>query len=205
MLNEYLKAAISDNMTTKSLKRGQILYHEGDQPENVYFIQEGLIGLFHVSESGKETFLRVFGKDQILGHRSYFAQEPYHGSSMALAPTKVVVISKSDCDQVCKANPEMLKNVTSQLAKDLGNAEMRLAGLQDKTAQQRISQALIFLKTKYPKQTWTRKEIAKYAGSTFETVTRVMTSLEADGLIRKVGRDFEIVQYDELLFQSQFN
>ncbi len=185
--------------TNKRLKRGEILYHEGDNPENIYFIKNGLVGLFYISESGKETFFRVFGSGDILGHRSFFAEEPYHASSVALSDTKLISITKKECTKICSEKPNLMMSLLKQTARDLGKAELRMAGLLDKTAQQRVSESLVFLKLKYPNQVWTRKEIAEYSGTTFETVTRVMTNLESSGLIQKSGRDFIILDPEKLL------
>lgn len=180
-------------------KRNQIIYHEGDEPKNLYFIVSGLVGLFHISESGKETFFRVFGKDDILGHRSYFAEEPYHASSIALTPVVLAVISKEECKRICEVNPDLIIEVIRNISQDLGQAELRLAGLFDKTAHKRISESLVYLKLKHPNYVWTRKEIAEYAGTTFETVARVMTQLEKQNLIKKEGRDFSIINHEQLL------
>lgn len=194
LLKPYIEVSRS-----RELKRGEILYHEGDTPKSIYFVESGLIGLFHVAESGKETFLRVFGKDFVLGHRSYFAEEKYHASAIALTKTKIVTIDEDHCQRICQDNPQLLKSMTKILARDLGVAELRLAGLQDKSANIRITEALIYLKLKYPDQTWTRKEIAEYSCSTYETVTRVMTKLEEMALIKKSGRDYDILDQDRML------
>ena len=85
------------------------------------------------------------------------------------------------------------------IAKDLGSAEIRLAGQQDKSTNQRIAESLIFLKLKYPDVVWTRKEIGEYSCSSHESVARFMTKYENLGLIRKVGRDFEIINKEKLL------
>lgn len=188
-----------ENKIEQSFKRNQIIYHEGDTPKHLYFIVSGLVGLFHVSEDGKETFFRVFGKDDIFGHRSYFAEESYHASSIALTPVKLAVISTEECSRICQNNPELIRKITKIMARDLGKAELRMAGLLDKTAHRRISESLVYLKLKHPDYTWTRKEIGEYSGSTLETVTRVMTILEKKGLIEKNGRDFNILDIDELL------
>lgn len=200
MIYDLLKPLIT-NKSEVFLKRSQILYNEGDLPEKVYFIEQGLVGLFHISESGKETFLRVFGKQSILGHRSFFAGEPYHATAIALAPTKLISISVQECNRICESSPGLLKQVTAQLAKELGQSELRIAGLQDKTAPRRIVEALVYLKLKFPDHVWTRKEIAEYSGSTFETVARVMSSLEKQSLIKKDGRDF-IIPDPEMLLDS---
>ena len=183
----------------QTFKRNHIIYHEGDFPRNLYFIVSGLVGLFHISEEGKETFFRVFGKDDIFGHRSFFAEEPYHASSVALSPVTLAVIAAEECNRICGDHPQLIKNIASIMAKDLGQAELRMAGLLDKTAHKRISESLVYLKLKHPDYTWTRKEIGEYSGSTFETVARVMTILEKRNLIEKQGRDFKIIDPDKLL------
>lgn len=198
MFYNLLKPYI-ETSTKRTCKRGEIIYHEGDIPESLYLVESGLVGLFHISESGKETFLRVFGKDSIFGHRSYFAEAPYHATSIALAKTELSIISKDQCIDICVNKPDLLKTMTKMLAKDLGEAELRLSGLQDKSAAARISETLVYLKLKHPEYVWTRKEIAEYSGSTFETVARVMTRLSDEGLITKEGRDFTICDAQKLL------
>ncbi len=182
-----------------NLKRGEILYHEGDFPQGIYLVDKGLIGLFHISESGKETFLRIFGQFSFLGQRSFFAQMPYHGTSVALAETQVTYVSMKSCDSIFLAHNNILCEFVKVLARDLGEAELRLSGLLDKTANVRICETLLYLKFKYPEHTWTRREIAEYSGSTLETVTRVMTLLAENNLIEKRGRDFEVLNYEEIL------
>ncbi|MCR9204427.1 MAG: Crp/Fnr family transcriptional regulator [Halobacteriovoraceae bacterium] len=193
---------IEPHIKTKSeqtFKRNEIIYHEADSPKYLYFIVSGIVGLFHISQEGKETFFRVFGKGDMLGHRSYFAEEPYHASAVALTSVKVAVISTEECNRICEENPRLIKKVTSMMARDLGQAELRMAGLVDKTANKRIAESLVYLKLKHPEYVWTRKEIGEYSGSTFETVTRVMSLLEKNSLIEKQGRDFKILDPEKLL------
>lgn len=195
---QYLKPFIKKS-SKKSFKRGQTIYMEGEDPEHLYFVESGLVGLYHVSESGKETFLRIFEKDNIFGHRSYFAATPYHANAIALNDCEVRIISNEQCSEICETQPLLLKELTKIISIELGEAEQRLAGLLDKTANARISETLVFLKLKYPKKVWTRKEIADFSGSTLETVTRVMTKLSNNQLLEKEGRDFKILNIEELL------
>lgn len=191
-----------DKSHKRELKRGEIIYHQGDTPESLYFIDEGIVGLFHTTENGKESFLRVFNKDYIFGHRSYFAETPYHGSAIALTKTELTIISKEQCDDICANNPMLLKGMTKMMAKSLGEAELRMSGLQDKTANARIVESLVYLKLKHPNHIWTRKEVAEFSGSTLETVTRVISQLAEVGLIEKIGRDFNIFDHQKLLKYS---
>lgn len=200
MFYQQLKPFIKD-LETRSikLKRGQIIYHQGDEPKEIYLVDSGIIGLFHISETGKETFLRVFKKDSIFGHRSFFAESAYHATSVALTECEITIIPKEACDEICAKNPVLLKELTKQISRSLADAELRLSGLLDKSANKRIAESLIYFKLKYPEKVWTRKEIADFSGSTYETVTRVMTELNAQNLITKEGRDFSIIDTDSLL------
>lgn len=198
MFYQLLKGNIKQ-FSEQTLKRGEFVYHEGEKPEYIYLIESGLVGLFHLSETGKETFFRVFTTNDIFGHRSVLAEEKYHASSMALTQSNIIKIPLLEWDRLCREYPQVKNIVTKQMAKDLGNAELRMAGLLDKTAKKRITESLVYMKLKYPTQVWTRKEIAEYSGSTLETVARVMSSLEKDGYLKKVGRDFEISNPDGLL------
>lgn len=199
---EMLKPYI-DQCGRKELKRGEYVYNMGDDPRELYLIESGLVGLFHIAESGKETFLRVFTKDSIFGHRSYFAETPYHATAMALEKTKLCVISTEQCHDICESNPKLLKEMLKMVSSELGQAELRMSGLHDKSANKRIIESLIYLKYKNPDHIWTRKEIAEFSASTFETVARVMTKLSQEGLIEKVGRDYNILNSDKLIQYSE--
>lgn len=188
---------------TKSFKRGEIIYNEGDFPESLFAIESGIIGLFHISESGQETLLRVFTKGHIFGHRSLIAGENYHASSVSLTPSKVYAIPYSKLKEICAKNTEVIFSISKILAKELRAQELRMSGLQDKSTNRRIIEAMVFLKLKHPNYTWTRKEIAEFAQAAVESVVRVITSLEKEGLLEKVGRDFLIKDFEALLDYSK--
>ena len=202
MIYELLKPDL-ERFSKREFKRNQIIYNEGDEPQSLFIIESGIIGLFHVSESGHETLLRVFSKSYIFGHRSLIAKEPYHGSSICLTPSSIYEVPYTQLKELCSKNPEIIFEIAKILAKELRNSEIRLSGLQDKSANRRIVEALVFLKLKHPDYTWTRKEIADFAGSTLESVVRVITALEKQGLLEKQGRDFIIHDFERTLEFSQ--
>ena len=174
--------------------------HSVDHSTGTYlFDTNGNIRLYASYGSGKEVFLRVFSKGSLFGHRSYFAKTPYHANTVALNDTEVMIIPQAECQRICEHRPDLLLQVVQGLAKDLGNAELRLAGLQDKSVAIRVCEALVFLKLKYPEQVWRRKEIADFSVTTFESVARVMTQLAEKNIIIKDGRNFQINDLEKLL------
>ena len=119
---------------------------------------------------------------------------------MALEKTQLNVITSEQCRNICESNPKLLKEMLKMVSRELGHAELRMSGLNDKSANKRIIESLMFLKFKNPNHIWTRKEIAEFSASTFETVTRVMTKLSKEGLIEKVGRDYNILDSEKISY-----
>ena len=189
----------SNRLISRQFSKNQTIYHEGEVPQSIYIIEKGVVGLFLTSDTGKETFLRIFSDGSILGHRSYFANEQYHASAVCLTECQLKCITKTDFEHIISKNNNLLLKVTELISKDLGAAEQRLAGLQDKTAPNRICESLLYLKIKGHEQIWTRKQIAEYSGTTTETVARVMTKLESEKIIKKDKRDFMILNQEKLL------
>lgn len=183
-------------------KRGDVIYHEGNDSEQVWLIDSGLVGLFHISESGRETFLRVFGEGYLSGHRSAVLGESHHASAMALTESRVGVLNREEFRRCLEASPAALFELTQILARDLRQAEERISGMMDKSAARRVIETLLYLQLRYPQQPWTRKEIAEFSETTLETTTRVMTQLENASLIRKDGRRFSITDPVRLLQHS---
>lgn len=202
-MHDLLTSEILSKKASKLYKRGQIIYHEGDEANKVHLIDEGMVGLFHIAENGKETFFRVFSENDLMGHRSLLAQEKYHASAVALSKVTLKTLSIEEFDKFLKENDRFNRYLLKLLAVDLGRAELRMSGLLDKTANKRIADSLVYLKLKYPDYVWTRREIAEYSGTTYESVTRLMTSLETKGHITKKGRDFHILEPAALLKMSE--
>ncbi|RZF20490.1 MULTISPECIES: Crp/Fnr family transcriptional regulator [unclassified Halobacteriovorax] len=197
MLEEILKQL--PNKLIKDYSKGDPVYSEGEAADLLYIVQEGIFGLYFNTPSGKESFLRVFTKGDIFGHRSYFSNSPYHANAVCLKKGKVLIISREQCDNICLTSPALLKQMTKLMAEELGAAETRLAGMADKSVKRRIVEALTYLKLKNPDHTWTRKEIADFAMSTFESVARVLTELEEQQLIHRDGRRIEIPDEAKLI------
>ena len=180
-------------------KRGEIVYDQGDQPQGLYFLMSGLVSLLSVSATGSEHILRVFQSCEVFGHRSLFAEEPYHAQSKCLEACEILFLPKSEFKEFLTSSPTFHHRVTQKLARDLRRAEESRVALSDSDVMMRVAQALVYLKEIDSSYTWTRKEIAEYCDSTAPTVVRTLSRLEEKGLIALNGRDIEIKDRNGLI------
>lgn len=198
-LTDYLK----DFGRERIFSKGDVLYNKGDRPSGIYYIQEGIIGLINLSSNGSESLLRVFGEMFFIGYRSFIVNEEYHATAIALTDIKLKYFPFENIAFVLDKSPDLLLHLSQMLARDLRNAEERFNDLTGKRVINRIIESLVFLKKRQPEYQWTRREIGEFCGAKTETVTRVLTKLEGEGLISKEGRNINIMDVNKLLDYSE--
>lgn len=186
----------------QTLKRGDVIYRAGEEPQNIYFVESGLIGLALWGESGKDHLVRLFKAGQIFGHRSLFAQEKYHATATVIDESQVRYLNKAQMRERMKGNCDLAEKLLETLAKELRQAEAKQLVLSEKDATTRIAEAVVYLKELHPKYEWTRQEIADFCGSTTPTVIRTLAKFVDDGLIEQRGREIVILNRDLLLSQG---
>ena len=181
------------------LKRGEHIYTQGHEPEAIYFVKRGLVGLVLTSSTGKEHLLRFFREGQVFGHRSLFSKQKHHASTVALDTTQVLRVPKEIFLKTLDENPTLYKQLVQVLSKELGRCEIQRVMILENQILARTAQSLVYLKDLHPDHSWTRQEIANFCASTVSTVIKAMAKLESLGLIRQEGRSIEILDRVGLL------
>ena len=77
---------------SKTLERNSIIYSQGERTQVFYFLQSGLVGLYHGLENGKETLIRLYHAKQYFGFRTLFSDTTYHCSARVLQEAVVTRI-----------------------------------------------------------------------------------------------------------------
>jgi CRP-like cAMP-binding protein len=180
-------------------KKGDTLYQRGDVSKGLYYIESGLVALTNISDNGQEIMLRVLGNKYWVGNRSFIAEEKYHATAVILKDTHLLFLPLKNIQELLEKYPTLLCHLAQKMSWELRISEERFYDMACREAQGRIIEAFIYLKTRHPDYLWTRREIAEFTGSTIETVTRIFSSLEKEGFLKKEGRDIQIIDEDSLL------
>ena len=67
-LDDDAAGALEASMTPLSLKRGEVLFNEGDDGNQLYVVTDGKIKLGRTSPDGRENLLAILGPGQMFGH-----------------------------------------------------------------------------------------------------------------------------------------
>src|SRR6478752_7073728 len=83
-------------MSETRLRRGEVLFHEGDEGDKLYIVTEGKVKLGRTSSDGRENLLAIQGPGQMFGELSLF--DPGPRSATVTAVTDAVFSSLSHED-----------------------------------------------------------------------------------------------------------
>lgn len=87
-----------DDLTRRELKKGEILYHEGDVGDCAYLIDSGSISIEVNGEVGKEIRAVHYAGD-LLGEMSLIGQRVRSATATAREPSTVFIVRRQDIDK----------------------------------------------------------------------------------------------------------
>lgn len=199
-ISPEMQGLLQKEALRKEFKRGESIYKMGDSPAGIYFVDKGLVGLTITGKtSGKEHLLRFFKAGQFFGHRALFSNEGYHGATVALEATSLVLVPKSAIHLVLEKEPRLYRDILLFISQELRRCEEQHVMILENQILSRVGQALIYLKDLHPDHNWTRQEIANFCASTVSTVIKALAEIEDRGLIKQEGRSIEILDREALI------
>ncbi|ROV57091.1 Crp/Fnr family transcriptional regulator [Vibrio ponticus] len=193
MDSQFTLASLNALQSFQVQKRDSI-YRNGTPASGFYYVKSGQIGLYQVSEIGKESLLRIYGTGSFFGYRSLFTQQKYPATSRAMLESEIVKIRIDSMHELERSAPELALTLMQEVCKELGEAEKRLLQYSAFSSKKRILDALIDLFTHYPSYPWTYREIGEFSGTDTSTVIRYCNQLKQVNLLLSSSRKPRPVQ-----------
>ncbi len=203
--NKEWLPAIDANRKMFHLKKGELLFKEGDEVRGMFFIHSGLIKVHKRWDEEKEMILRFANKGAIVGYRGLGSDTVYPVSGTALASTEVCFIDMDFFTATLKVNPDYMYKLLMFFAAELKESEKRMRNLAHMSTKGRIAYALITLQEKFGKDengylniVLSRQDLASYTGTTYETLFKMMNEFSAENILRFSEKKIEIMNTKKL-------
>jgi len=191
---------VSNAKISKSLKKGDILFKEGECLNGVFCIRSGATKLSKLSTSGNNQIIKIAGKGKIIGKRVIIAHEKMHMQATALSDMQVCFIPKNKIIEPFKKNNKFNLEVFKSFTSELKEADNVIMNRSQKSAQQRLAHILLDLKNTYGlddsgflKLKITREDLASLIGTVKESCVRNMTVLKKKNYIKLDGQSIAIL------------
>jgi CRP/FNR family transcriptional regulator len=186
---------------TRKLRRGELLFAAGDENVACATLLRGALKVAAIDEEGTERILALVHPAGFIGE--LFA--PFaHYDVVALTDSELCMFPKSEMGRAVEHNPKLAQALLRRSQEDLLQSRELLALSGRRSASGKVAGLLLGLAeaasdsschaAKSFELPLTRGEIAGMLGLTIETVSRAITRLERDGVIRRKGaRGIELV------------
>lgn len=187
------------------IKKGDIIFNEGDLMNGVYCIKEGTCKLVKMNSNGKDTILKLITKGDLLGQTSILTEGKATLSAVAVEDMQVCYIPKKEVLGFIDTNKNFSFEVTKDVCQNLNYATDFAINHTHKTVKERLAQALLSIQESagtsedgFLNLQLSRDEIASMVGTATESCIRLLAELKKSGIIDLKAKKIKILKLNEL-------
>lgn len=191
--------------TRQKYKRGNVVVLEKESGASLFVIVSGKVKVVRTDEEGREVILSMFGPGEFFGEMSLLDGMARSASVVALTKSELFMIHRRDFLESLHEFPRIAIALLAEMAMRLRKADMQIKSLSLKDAAGRVANVLliladdigVFRKGKVeiddlPLQ----QDIANMAGTSRETVSRMLHQFVREGSIELKGNRLTIGDYE---------
>jgi CRP-like cAMP-binding protein/CheY-like chemotaxis protein len=185
----------------RQVKKRQVLYYDGDQPQGLYLVLQGSIKTIKLADDGRELMTGLYKPDDYLGVAALLANENYNEIAEAAEDASVCLLPKDSVLALVNRYPDVSNQFIKILSNNVREKEEQLIELAYHSVRKRLAQTLVRLCKVSADVTQfkiSRDELAAMAGIATETVSRTLTDFKEEGLIEKKGSQINVLDINRL-------
>lgn len=197
------KERLLEGSMCKTVKKGEIIFREGDIPIGLISLSKGKVKVFIAGIGGKEQIVRLARPVGFIGYRALFAQETHKATAVAIEDSVICIINKEVLYSVMRENMDLPLKIIQSFATELGMTHNRTVTLTQKHIRGRLAESLIFLKDTYGlekdgktiKVTLSREDISNLSSMTTSNAIRTLSNFAHEGVIALEGKKIKILDF----------
>ncbi len=196
-LTESEFAFLVQRVVPRHYSAGETVFGEGEPCSGLYVVESGHVRIFKSSAGGREQVLSIDGPGSSIAELPVFDGGNYPASVSAVDDVTLLFFSKQDFQALCLTHPQValkvLRVVGARLRKLVGIIEE----LSFTTVRHRLAAYLLRLAQKEGRVTpeglevtlqVSNQELASQIGTVRELVSRNLSRLQAEGMLKMDGR-----------------
>jgi CRP/FNR family cyclic AMP-dependent transcriptional regulator len=206
-LEERELSEVAQVAVPRSWDRGEVIFREGDEGDTCYLIRSGAVLLTREHQDGRMIALAELRAGGMFGELALFRGETRSATAESVEETTAIALLAPDMQRLIKRNPDISLKLLAALAERVRTTTERLMQQSFQTVAGRVSNALLAqVRARQaegaPEQEvlveCTQAEIAQLAGTSRESASRFLATLEREGVVA-LGRGKVTVHEPERL------
>jgi CRP/FNR family transcriptional regulator len=173
------------------IKRGEALYRVGDAFTSIYAIRSGSVKTCISTDDGRLQITGFHVPGELLGLNA-MDERRYNCEAIALETTSVCEISVDCFEALARQTPSVHYQMLRMMSREIKHNQELMLLLGKKNAEERLATYLLSLSRRFAMRNYSptqfnlsmsRGDIGNYLGIAEETVSRVFTRFQEEGMI----------------------
>jgi CRP-like cAMP-binding protein len=191
--------------------KDNIILIEEEVGSTMFIILWGRVKISRISDDGREVILSILSDGDFFGEMSLLDGHTRSANVTAIEESELLVIRREEFLQMLRDYPQIAINLLKELAQRIRKSDEHIKSLSLQDATGRVASTLLRIAedsgvfrrgqveiAELPLQ----QDLANMAGTSRETISRVIKSLTEDGYLKKQGGKIIILDYER--FQLKF-
>ncbi|MDA0195731.1 MAG: Crp/Fnr family transcriptional regulator [Bacteroidetes bacterium] len=186
-------------------RKGQYIYYQGSPIFGIFIVASGKVKIISTGTGKKDQIMRIAVDGHVLG-RWGTDDEVYATSGIALEDSVICFVHNDLLRNACLINTQLSFELMRFYALELKKAQYRIKILSQYSVKEKVAETLLYLSevfgTEYYNQIPScinQHDIASFAGTAPEQVSRNLSWLRREDIIRNEERKITIVNRPRLL------
>jgi CRP-like cAMP-binding protein len=211
-LDEYDLKEISKVAVRQVFKKDNMILIEEEVGSTMFIILDGRVKISRISDEGREVILSILSEGDFFGEMSILDGQTRSANVVTLEDSKILVIRREDFLKMLRDYPQIAINLLKELAHRLRRSDSQIKSLSLQNATGKVASTLLRIaddsgkihlgQVEIPRLP-PQQDLANMAGTSRETISRVLKSLAKKGYLKKEGSRLIILDYET--FRSDFS
>ena len=206
-LDDDAAASLRSSMTDVRIRRGEVLFRDGDSGDRLYVVTDGKVKLGRSSADGRENLLAILGPGQMFGELSLFDPGPRSATATAVTDCTMMSLAHDELLRWLTDQPHVSRALLHQLAARLRKANDVVADLVFSDVPGRVAKAPLDPSRRFGRKAddgihvhhdLTQEELAQLVGASRETVNKALADFAMRGWLRLEPRSVVLMDVERL-------
>jgi CRP/FNR family transcriptional regulator len=192
---------------SRTIKQGETIYRANDSFQSIYAVRAGSFKTVVMHRNGGEQVIGFHLAGDSLGLDG--VSSGHHScDAVALEDSKVCIIPFHLLEAMCREVKAVQQHLHRMMGSEIVRESSQMMLLGTMSAEQRVATFLLNLSDRLRMRGYsptefhlrmTREEIGSYLGIKLETVSRMLSRFQRDGLVDIRGKDIRILDHEGLV------
>ena len=185
--------SVASRAVSRRLRKGQILFREGEPAEALYQVQAGRLRLSQVTPAGQAVTVRFTGPSEVCAALAVLDGKAYPFTATAVLPTLVILWSRSGLRELLQLHPRFERNVLDVVGLHAREVLDKFRELATEPVPRRLARALLrLLRLGLPCRDGgvliehvRQRDLAELASTSPYTVNRILSEWASQGILER--------------------